>query len=366
MFKSLEFDDYVVAELSNRKLNRSEQQSELPPYWRSKAVAIVEARNWNERPEDAQVISPYLPKREEILTGPSAVFGMIGVAAILCGIVFGFLFESTLIVYLSLLVALLSIGTAVVLQSRRADGIAAAFGIAPTPNGTLTPQQFVEKQMQFAALLKGIACAGACMLFVLILKGLAAIDQMTLGADDSVVAASIRSGTIFLIAIAIWSTLNSWKKSGIVFQFARWLRGFLALNLSPLWVSWLYEAKSKFARPDVSDRSSQTIKQIAFDNAPLLAFFLFSVVFQANPQWLNGIKKPGAANRGKSAWVSDVVFWMSQHPASIMFMGAMLGSFSIAFFSHQLSASIKPQFAGGIAIVVFLLSILLFAAIGAA
>ena len=141
MFKSLEFDDDVVAELNNRKLNRAEQQSERPPDLRSKAVAIVEAPSWNELPDGAQATSSSLLTSEVILTGQSAISGIIGVAAI----------------------ALFSIGTTIFVQSRRARGYAAAFGIAPAPNDTLTRQQFVKKQMEFAGLLRAIACVGSCM-----------------------------------------------------------------------------------------------------------------------------------------------------------------------------------------------------------
>ena len=365
MFKSLALDDCIVAEINNRKLNLAE--SELPPDLRSKIIAIVEAPKWNEVSEGALATSSSLPTSEAILKGWPGLLGIIAIAAVVCGVVFGFLFESATIVYVCFTAAILSIGTIVVLQSRSAKGYAAVFGIAFNPDGELTREDFVKHQTAMAEILKAIAKVGSCMLLVLMVWLLTRIDKMTYGADDSVVAASIRSVAICLIPMTIWGTWNSWKKRGPVFQVARCLRGFLALNFSPFWVSWLYEPKYWLAKPGVPERKNPTIMQIVKDNCVLLAIFLFFVVCLANPQWLDGENKPQTPrhdSKGKARWVTHVVIWMFEHPTSTFFIGASLGSLSIAIFSHNLSKWTNPNFAGRIAIAIFFLSILLFAAIG--
>ena len=73
---------------------------------------------------------------------------------------------------------------------------------------------------------------------------------------------------------------------------------------------------------------------------------------------------PRHDSQGKARWVTHVVIWMFEHPTSTLFIGASLGSLSIAIFSHNLSKWTIPKFARRIAIAIFFLSILLFAAIG--
>lgn len=64
--------------------------------------------------------------------------------------------------------------------------------------------------------------------------------------EDSMVAALIRSGRIFFIPVAIWiAWFQCRQKRGAVLKITRGLRCFLGRNLSPLWGSWLYEAKRK-------------------------------------------------------------------------------------------------------------------------
>ncbi len=346
MFKSLEFDDFVVAGIHNAKLNAPEWQADLPQDLRSKVVAIVEAPNWNESPNVAAVAAPPLPAAETILSGKSAFFGVTGVVAILCGVVFGFLFESSMIVYLCSTIAIVGIGAAVFLQSR-AKGPAAAFRIALAPNDALARGEFVKHQMAIAEILKAVAKVGSISLLVLIVWQLSAIDRLTLGADDSLAAATIRLGTIGFIAFSIWSSWNSWKKGGAIFQIARCIRGLLARHLSPFWVSWLYEAKSSLAKPNLSERAHPTIMKVAMDNWPLLAISVFCAVCLANTQWLDGMVARADAARGerngKWSWLNDMALWMHEHPTSTLWMVATVALSSIACFSYRLLKAINPQ-----------------------
>lgn len=369
MIKSIEFDDCVTAAIGNGTRELDQWQLQLPVEVRSRVVALIEAPNWDELSQGAAVKMPSMPTSAEILTVPSVIPGIVAVAAILCGIFFGFIFQSAAIVYLCLTVAAFSIGTTIFLQSR-AKGFAAAFGIAPSIEGTRTRADFVRFQMGIAETLRITGVALAIMLSVLIVWVLYTIDNRFFGGVDSVVAASIRAGTIFIFPIAIWIAWYSCsQKRGAVFKFARCLRGLLARNLSPLWVSWLYEGKRRPAKVDAVERTDRTIKQVVVDYWPLLALFLICFAFFANTQWLEGqfnVEPIPGYRRGKTHWVNYVVQWLFQHPASTLFIAAPLGSLSIAAFAYRLLRLAIPEFAGSIAIAIFFISILVFAAKGAA
>lgn len=165
--------------------------------------------------------------------------------AILCAIFFGFIFQSAAVVYLCLTVAAFSLGTTIFLQSR-ARGFAAAFGKAPPLDATLTRADFVRFQKGIAETFRITGVVLAITLAVLIARFLYKIDDRYFGGKDSVAAASIRAGTIFTIPTVIWIAWYSFgQKRGAVYKIVRCMRGFLARKLSPLWVSWFYEAKRK-------------------------------------------------------------------------------------------------------------------------
>ncbi len=131
MFKSIEFDDCVLAGIGNGTRDIDQWQLQLPLEIRSRVVAIVEAPNWHELPQGSRIEMPATPNSNAALTLPSLSLGILTIAAILCGIIFGFIFQSAAIVYLCLTVAGFSIGTTIFLQSR-AKGVAAALGINPS------------------------------------------------------------------------------------------------------------------------------------------------------------------------------------------------------------------------------------------
>ena len=360
MIKSIEFDDYVLAGIGNGTLNIDQWQLQVPLDVRSQVVALVEAPNWDELPQVEMVEGPSEPTREEVLTRYSLTLGIVAVAAILCGIIFGFIFQSSLIVYLCLTVAALGIGATIWLQSRP-KGIAAALGLAPSIEGTATRANFVRSQMSIAETLRITGIIVSLTLSMQLVWALCTIDYRYLGEEDSTVVALIRSGLIFFIPIAIWiAWYQCRQKRGAVFKVARCVRGFLGRNLSPLWVSWLYEAKRNPTEIPVLERSMKKVG----DNLLLLAFFLICFVFFADTQWLDGKFSPEPVplgRNGKWNWVNAVVQWMFEHPNSTLFMAAPLGSFSIAAFAYQSSKLLIPKSAGRFALAIFFLSILLFA-----
>ena len=369
MFNSIEFDDYVVAGLGNRTSDNDQWPAELPADVRSQVVAIVQAPNWDELPRSAIVHTPSMPTNAEILTGQSLILGIGTVAAILCAIFFGFIFQSAAVVYLCLTVAAFSLGATIFLQSR-AKGFAAAFGKAPSMDGTLTRADFVRFQKGIAETCRITGVVLAITLAVLIILVLYKIDDRYFGGQDSVAAATIRAGTIFTIPTVIWIAWYSLgKKRGAVYTVVRYLRGFVARNLSPLWVSWLYEAKRKPKWIEVVQPTDRTMKQVLENNWPLLALFLICIVYLANTGWLEGhynVEDVPRHRRGKAHWVNYVVQWLFHHPTSTLFVAAPLGSLSVAVFAYRLLKLVNPKFAGAIAITLFFVSILLFAARGAA
>ncbi len=365
MLNSLEFDDYVVAGLGSGTQDFDQWPAEV----RSQVVAIVQAPNWHELPRSAVVPAPSMPTNAEILTGQSLILGIVAVAAILCAVFFGFIFQSAVVVYLFLTVAAISLGATVFLQSR-ARGFAAALGKAPSINDAWTPAEIVRFQQAIAETIRITAVILGITSAVLLVRLLYLIDDRYFGGQDSVAPAMLRAATIFAIPTGIGITWVSFeKKRGSIYMLARCLRGFLARNLTPLWVSWLYEAKRKPTKHKSVEQTDQTLMRILENNWPLLALFLICLVCLANTQWLEGHYDMRAVlgyRRSKASWINTVIHWLFQHPTSTLFIAAPLGSMSIAVFVYRLMKVVKPRLAGTTAIVLFCLSLLLFAVRGAA
>ena len=226
-------------------------------------------------------------------------------------------------------------------------------------------RSFVRSQMSIAETLRITGIIVSLTLSMQLVWALCTIDYRYLGEEDSTVVALIRSGLIFFIPIAIWiAWYQCRQKRGAVFKITRCLRGFLGRNLSPLWVSWLYEAKRKPTEIHVLEPTKRSMKQVFVDNLLLLAFFLICFVFFADTQWLDGkfsVEPVPLGRRGKWHWVNAVVQWMFEHPNSTLFMAAPLGSFSIAASAYQSSKLLIPKSAGRVALAIFFLSLLLFA-----
>ncbi len=205
----------------------------------------------------------------------------------------------------------------------------------------------------------------AIMLSVLLVWALYEVDKRYFGEVDSMVAASIRAATIFVFPITIWFAWYSYRKrSGAVFTVARCMRGLLASNLSPIWVSWLYAGKRYPAKVDAVQPTDRTLKQVAVDNWLLPVLFVICLVLFSNTQWLEGqfnVDPVPDNRRGKAHWVNYVVQWLFQHPTSTLFIAAPLGSLSIAGFAFKLLKVAIPKLAGRIAMAIFFLSLLLFA-----